>query len=182
MAHHDVRLHYSDTAGRCTIVSLDVGRVTVGFFSFVRSSTQRMGLLNINAGIVRPQYYEIYQLREVVGISMSFMAVDILGGVFSLASLFFRTELDRLAVVSRIEQITGVHTRLLLFSLSLTTARFITQSHHVEDNELIRLSGTGFLWSCCCPGRDSSHPRRHPQSYCQSSGKARRRQRRGPRR
>ncbi|WWD15906.1 hypothetical protein CI109_100330 [Kwoniella shandongensis] len=47
-----------------------------------------------------PQYWEIYKLREVVGISMLFMIVDILGGVFSFSSLFLREELDVAAFVS----------------------------------------------------------------------------------
>jgi hypothetical protein len=48
----------------------------------------------------RPQYWEIYRLKEVVGISLTFMAVDILGGIFSFLSLFFRDSLDVAAFVS----------------------------------------------------------------------------------
>ncbi|WVR05249.1 hypothetical protein IAU60_002261 [Kwoniella sp. DSM 27419] len=47
-----------------------------------------------------PQYYEIWKFKEVLGISMTFLIVDTLGGVFSLASLFFRTKLDIAALVS----------------------------------------------------------------------------------
>ncbi|KAK8869821.1 hypothetical protein IAR55_000389 [Kwoniella newhampshirensis] len=47
-----------------------------------------------------PQYWEIYKMREVVGISMLFMIVDILGGVFSFSSLFVRADLDVAAFVS----------------------------------------------------------------------------------
>ncbi|WVQ78102.1 hypothetical protein IAT38_000183 [Cryptococcus sp. DSM 104549] len=47
-----------------------------------------------------PQYWEIYKYKEVIGISLVFMAVDILGGIFSFLSLFFRTELDVAAFVS----------------------------------------------------------------------------------
>jgi hypothetical protein len=49
---------------------------------------------------IRPQYWEIYKLKEVVGISLVFMAVDIGGGVFSFLSLFFRPKLDYAAFVS----------------------------------------------------------------------------------
>jgi hypothetical protein len=49
----------------------------------------------------RPQYWEIYRLKEVVGISLIFMAVDIAGGLFSLLSLIFREEFDIAACVSR---------------------------------------------------------------------------------
>lgn len=48
----------------------------------------------------RPQYYEIYRLGEVKGISMLFMAVDALGGVFSLLSLVFKEKMDVLAAVA----------------------------------------------------------------------------------
>ncbi|KAL0250353.1 hypothetical protein I308_102526 [Cryptococcus tetragattii IND107] len=47
-----------------------------------------------------PQYWEIYKYREVIGISLLFMVVDILGGVFSFLSLFFRNHLDIAAFVS----------------------------------------------------------------------------------
>lgn len=38
-----------------------------------------------------PQFHEIYRLKRVMGISLVFLAIDILGGVFSLISLAFRT-------------------------------------------------------------------------------------------
>lgn len=47
-----------------------------------------------------PQYIEIYRLRQVIGISLFFMAVDMAGGVFSVISLAFRDDLDILGVVS----------------------------------------------------------------------------------
>jgi hypothetical protein len=47
-----------------------------------------------------PQYYEIYKFREVIGISIIFMTVDMLGGVFNLLSLIFKTEIDALAAIS----------------------------------------------------------------------------------
>ena len=49
----------------------------------------------------RPQYWEIYRLKQVVGISLIFMAVDIAGGLFSLLSLIFREDFDIAACVSR---------------------------------------------------------------------------------
>ncbi|KIK60896.1 hypothetical protein GYMLUDRAFT_200214 [Collybiopsis luxurians FD-317 M1] len=38
-----------------------------------------------------PQYYEIYRRKEVIGISVLFMTVDLLGGVFSDLSLAFKS-------------------------------------------------------------------------------------------
>ena len=59
------------------------------------------------AGALLPQYWEIYKLKKVVGISLIFMAVDILGGVFSLLSLLFRAELDVAACVGSIGPAVG---------------------------------------------------------------------------
>ncbi|KIP03014.1 hypothetical protein PHLGIDRAFT_130411 [Phlebiopsis gigantea 11061_1 CR5-6] len=47
-----------------------------------------------------PQYYEIYRHREVIGISILFMAIDCLGGVFSVLSLVFKEKFDVIAGVT----------------------------------------------------------------------------------
>ncbi|KIK60892.1 hypothetical protein GYMLUDRAFT_597934 [Collybiopsis luxurians FD-317 M1] len=48
-----------------------------------------------------PQYYEIYRRREVIGISIIFMTVDLLGGVFSYLSLAFKSgRFDAVAAVT----------------------------------------------------------------------------------
>ncbi|KAJ7625704.1 PQ loop repeat-domain-containing protein [Roridomyces roridus] len=47
-----------------------------------------------------PQYFEIRRLKEVVGISISFMVVDLLGGVFSDLSLVFRDKFDVIAAIT----------------------------------------------------------------------------------
>ncbi|KIM22827.1 hypothetical protein M408DRAFT_78446 [Serendipita vermifera MAFF 305830] len=49
-----------------------------------------------------PQYIEIYRLKEVRGISLLFMALDIGGGIFSLLSLVFKPEFDGVASLSYI--------------------------------------------------------------------------------
>lgn len=48
----------------------------------------------------RPQYYEIHKYRVVMGISLTFMAIDLLGGIFSLLSLVFKRQFDVLAAVA----------------------------------------------------------------------------------
>ncbi|KAF8328370.1 uncharacterized protein EI90DRAFT_3216685, partial [Cantharellus anzutake] len=55
----------------------------------------------ISVGLI-PQYIEIWRLGEVRGISMTFMIIDILGGVFSLLSLVFRKHFDVTASASYI--------------------------------------------------------------------------------
>jgi uncharacterized protein with PQ loop repeat len=49
---------------------------------------------------VFPQYYEIYKLKAVKGISLLFLAVDITGCVFNNLSLAFAVKFDVLAGVS----------------------------------------------------------------------------------
>ncbi|EKM50493.1 uncharacterized protein PHACADRAFT_200439 [Phanerochaete carnosa HHB-10118-sp] len=62
------------------------------FFGIMASVLLSLGLL--------PQYYEIYRYREVFGISISFMAIDLLGGVFSDLSLVFKSRFDVIAGVA----------------------------------------------------------------------------------
>ncbi|KAI9444486.1 hypothetical protein H4582DRAFT_2178327 [Lactarius indigo] len=45
-------------------------------------------------------YYEIYKHGAVIGISLTFMAVDLLGGVASILSLAFKSHFDTTAAVA----------------------------------------------------------------------------------
>ncbi|KAF9480510.1 hypothetical protein BDN70DRAFT_773930, partial [Pholiota conissans] len=47
-----------------------------------------------------PQYWEIYKCGEVVGISILFIFVDMMGGVFNDLSLAFKDEFDVIAAVT----------------------------------------------------------------------------------
>jgi hypothetical protein len=49
---------------------------------------------------LRPQFYEIYKHGAVFGISLTFMAIDLLGGVFSIISLVFKHRVDPIAAVA----------------------------------------------------------------------------------
>lgn len=53
-----------------------------------------------SSSCISPQYYEIYKHREVIGISILFMIIDLLGGVFSDLSLVFRPNFDVIAGVA----------------------------------------------------------------------------------
>ncbi|KAF7331490.1 hypothetical protein MKEN_00027900 [Mycena kentingensis (nom. inval.)] len=64
----------------------------IQFFGIFASVMLALGLL--------PQYHEIYKRREVIGISVLFMLVDLMGGVFSDLSLTFKPEFDGIAAVS----------------------------------------------------------------------------------
>ena len=48
----------------------------------------------------RPQFYEIYKQRAVLGISLLFMVIDLFGGTFSIVSLVFKRQVDLLAAVA----------------------------------------------------------------------------------
>ena len=47
-----------------------------------------------------PQYYEIYKHKEVIGISIIFMFVDFLGGVFNDLSLAFKDHFDVIPAIT----------------------------------------------------------------------------------
>ncbi|KAI0343011.1 hypothetical protein BDW22DRAFT_1329365 [Trametopsis cervina] len=64
----------------------------VQFFGIMSSILLSVALL--------PQYYEIYKHGEVIGISIPFMAIDLLGGVFSDLSLVFKPRFDVIAGVA----------------------------------------------------------------------------------
>lgn len=64
-------------------------------------------LTAINYIINSPQFIEIYRLKEVRGISLVFMAVDISGGIFSLLSLAFKKHMDYVAAVTYLGVIVG---------------------------------------------------------------------------
>ena len=53
-----------------------------------------------DASCCRPQYYEIYKYKEVIGVSLMFMFVDMMGGVFSDLSLAFKDRFDIVAGIA----------------------------------------------------------------------------------
>lgn len=66
----------------------DTGTFTVGVLASVCTA---IGLL--------PQYWEIYKRREVVGISLSFLLIDMAGGMFSDLSLVFKQTFNVVAAI-----------------------------------------------------------------------------------
>ena len=58
-----------------------------------------LSVITIAAGLL-PQYWEIYKLGEVKGISYIFIAIDMLGGVLNDLSLAFSSNFDGLAAAS----------------------------------------------------------------------------------
>ncbi|THU86257.1 hypothetical protein K435DRAFT_731718 [Dendrothele bispora CBS 962.96] len=68
------------------------GKAAVEFYGIFTSVIIALALL--------PQYYEVWYHKEVVGISMTFMLIDALGGLFSDLSLVFKPEFDVIAGVT----------------------------------------------------------------------------------
>jgi lipid-A-disaccharide synthase-like uncharacterized protein len=94
----------------------------------------------IATGLV-PQYVEIIKRKEVIGISLVFLTVDILGGVFSDLSLVFRDKFDIVAAMSY---------NLVIVSYALY---LVYDSHHATP-------GNGWHHYNLCD---------HPQSSCRKT-------------
>ncbi|KZT03515.1 uncharacterized protein LAESUDRAFT_704493 [Laetiporus sulphureus 93-53] len=88
-----------------TMVGFELGMVYAVRPSYRKGNTRGVEFFGILSSIMislalLPQYYEIYQLREVIGISIPFMTIDMLGEVFSNLSLAFKSSFDVVAGVT----------------------------------------------------------------------------------
>ncbi|KAG6908003.1 hypothetical protein DXG01_006538 [Tephrocybe rancida] len=84
------------------IGGLEAGIVFAVQPSMNQRATEFLGVFAsvlLAAGLL-PQYYEIFKRKEVVGISIPFITIDWLGGIFSLVSLLFRPQFDVVAGVA----------------------------------------------------------------------------------
>ncbi|GLB41738.1 putative protein with repeated motif present between transmembrane helices in cystinosin, yeast ERS1p, mannose-P-dolichol utilization defect 1, and other hypothetical proteins [Lyophyllum shimeji] len=79
-------------AGLVFAVRPSMNRQAIDFFGVLSAVLIAVGLL--------PQYWEIIKRKEVIGISIPFMTIDMLGGVFSDLSLVFRPKFDTFAAVT----------------------------------------------------------------------------------
>ncbi|KAI0726753.1 hypothetical protein C8Q72DRAFT_498431 [Fomitopsis betulina] len=87
-----------------------LGGLQVAFFYAIRPSYERgnqagVEFFGIASSVViavglLPQYYEIWKHREVIGISVPFMTIDMLGGVFNDLSLAFKDKFIVLASIT----------------------------------------------------------------------------------
>jgi hypothetical protein len=71
-----------------------------------------------------PQYYEIWKYGEVKGISLLFMTIDLLGGVFSVLSLVFKEHFDVLGGVAYSAVVVGT-TRISCLPLPFVLLRWV---------------------------------------------------------
>ncbi|GAA5839440.1 hypothetical protein JCM9279_005943 [Rhodotorula babjevae] len=66
----------------------------------LNTATGVIAAVFVIAGLL-PQYYEVYKFKAVIGVSLIFLSIDLLGGVWSLLSLVFSPPpFDALAAVS----------------------------------------------------------------------------------
>lgn len=84
---------FADIISFIVQLRLDISCIAVSDCHYCRRSC--VGLISIS-----PQYYEIWKHGEVIGISILFMLVDLMGGVFSDLSLVFKKKLDIIAAVT----------------------------------------------------------------------------------
>ncbi|PPR03200.1 hypothetical protein CVT26_008048 [Gymnopilus dilepis] len=100
-------------------------------------ATQFFGIfasILVAAGLF-PQYWEIYKHREVIGLSMIFMAVDFMGGVFSVLSLVFKEDFDVIAAITYASVIVldGI---VILAALILNPMARRRRRRHAEERAL----------------------------------------------
>jgi len=96
-----------------------------------------------------PQYYEIWRLGEVMGISITFMAVDLLGGVFSDLSLIFKEKFDIIAAITY-TLVVVLDAIVIILALILNPRanrrrKLVAESHAVgQDPSMTEVSGGSF--------------------------------------
>jgi hypothetical protein len=68
----------------------------------VTTATKALGIVGsvLISMALFPQYWQICKHKEVIGISLLFISIDMLGGVFNDLSLAFRAEFDAIAAVT----------------------------------------------------------------------------------
>jgi len=105
------------------------GQRGLQFFGIMSSVLISIGLL--------PQYVEIYRLKQVKGISYTFMAIDIGGGVFSILSLAFKAKWD--VIASLVYLLVIVLDSLILISACILNPRakkrLAREEREKRDNE-----------------------------------------------
>jgi PQ loop repeat len=69
---------------------------------------------------------EIYKRRQVTGISMTFLAIDISGGILSLLSLVFKDKFDGIAALTYIGVIVSTRPRLTHVPFTITQFLLVT--------------------------------------------------------
>ncbi|KAI0653171.1 PQ loop repeat-domain-containing protein [Cubamyces menziesii] len=114
------------------------------------------------SGALLPQYYEIYKYKEVVGISLLFMSVDLLGGVFNDLSLAFKDHFDVVAGVtySLVVLLDGI---VILCALILNPiARRRRKRLAVAESSSVAIPGSG-----ATPADTSAH--HNPAVPCEAS-------------
>lgn len=90
-----------------TLAGLQVGFVYAVWHALAENDSRPLEFFGVMTALLvffglMPQFYEIWRLKEVSGISTSFMIIDGLGGLFSALSLVFKESIDPLLAFSYI--------------------------------------------------------------------------------
>ncbi|KAI0642112.1 hypothetical protein C8Q79DRAFT_275576 [Trametes meyenii] len=131
--------YYAHKRSKATVIAMFIAAVAIfgGFeagmiFAILPSfregnnaSVQFFGIFStvLISGALLPQFYEIYRYKEVVGISLLFMSVDLLGGVFNDLSLAFKADFDIVAGVTYSMLLDGIVILLALILNPLARRR-----------------------------------------------------------
>ncbi|KAJ9475770.1 putative membrane protein [Pseudozyma hubeiensis] len=145
------RYSHQISTRKCIVGAVATGLIAggceVGFYFLCRlgesrgttAATKTMGIVGavlIVVGLV-PQYYEIWRLKEVRGISLWFLAIDCAGGVFSLLSLVFKSSFDGIAAANYIGIVVlelGIFACYLVFNPRAARRRL--QEHEASTAEI----------------------------------------------
>ncbi|KII87511.1 hypothetical protein PLICRDRAFT_258314 [Plicaturopsis crispa FD-325 SS-3] len=113
-----------------------------------------------------PQYYEIWKHKEVIGISVPFMLIDLLGGLFSDLSLVYRADFDVVAGVTY--SIVVVMDGVVIIAaciLNPIAAHRRKRERHAEpghDHDMMNAAGTMDPESACRADSGQAGPRQSP--------------------
>ncbi|KAJ3517762.1 hypothetical protein NLJ89_g311 [Agrocybe chaxingu] len=81
-----------------------------------------------------PQYREIYKYKEVIGISLVFISIDIMGGIFNNLSLAFKEEFDIIASVMY-SAVVVLESVIVIAALILNPRAHRRRRRYAEDQE-----------------------------------------------
>ncbi|PPQ62907.1 hypothetical protein CVT24_006305 [Panaeolus cyanescens] len=122
-----------------------------------------------------PQYWEIYRLKRVMGISMVFISIDMLGGVLNTMSLAFKVRFDYVASLPflAVVLLDGV---IILCALILNPRAKRRESANQRDPEWEPETGNPALIShdtaALSPPTSSQHPSTEPISITTTMAEA----------
>ncbi|BGP41199.1 hypothetical protein JCM10450v2_005238 [Rhodotorula kratochvilovae] len=119
----------------------------------LNTATGVLAAIFVIAGLL-PQYWEVWKYKAVVGISLIFLSIDLLGGVWSLLSLVFAPPpFDALAAVSY-TSVVALETGIFLLAAALNPGYYRRKRAAEKDDA----DGLGTRESTLTEGADAGTP------------------------